>query len=112
MFAVKSKGGQEVLHKAEVHLKARHSAERILRCWGGQSKGSFEELKGGIHKMLQACSLHINNLPQVLKHLRLLFHIAHKYSCYSNTMPANPKVGVNAASLREVSNLAGVLDLP
>ena len=56
-LAVKSKGGLEVLHKAEVHLKARHSAERILRCWGGQSKGSFDELKEGIHKMLQVCSL-------------------------------------------------------
>ena len=51
--AVESKGGVEVLHKAEAHLKARHSAERILRCWGGQSKGSFDELKEGIHKMLQ-----------------------------------------------------------
>ena len=53
LLAVKSKGGVEVLHKAEVQLRARHSAERILRCWGGQSKGSFAELKEGIHKMLQ-----------------------------------------------------------
>lgn len=45
-----------MLQKAEAHLKARHSAERILRCWGGQSKGSFDELKEGIHKMLQVGS--------------------------------------------------------
>ena len=65
LLAVETSGGVEVLQKAEAHLKARHSAERILRCWGGSGKGSFDELKEGIHKMLQVSKLFIFGSPPV-----------------------------------------------
>ena len=60
LTAVASKRGMEVLHRADVHLKARHSAERILRCWGGQLGSSFEDIKATINNLIKVCHW---NLP-------------------------------------------------
>eukprot|EP00879_Flechtneria_rotunda_P027618 GHRR01029593.1.p1 GENE.GHRR01029593.1~~GHRR01029593.1.p1 ORF type:complete len:199 (+),score=60.34 GHRR01029593.1:872-1468(+) len=39
-------------HKVDLHLAARHSAERMLRCWGSGAGQSYAETKERIAKVL------------------------------------------------------------
>lgn len=50
-------GGLEVLARADELVKARHSVERLSRCWGGPGNSSFDEFKSSVHKMLKADTL-------------------------------------------------------
>lgn len=44
----------ELKRRAEGHLSARHSAEKVLRCWGGQGVGlTYSDTKDSIAKMLE-----------------------------------------------------------
>ena len=55
-IAVECKDGKEVLKRAEALLKAPHSAERILRCWGAgmdNDTSSFAHTLQYIVNMLQ-----------------------------------------------------------
>jgi hypothetical protein len=56
---VECKDGKEVLLRADALLKAPHSAERILRCWGGGLDTTFAHTREYIAKMLQ-----VNNIRQ------------------------------------------------
>ena len=63
----------ELRRKAEVQLKAPHSAERILRCWGGQAAVTFTSIQDSISKILQA-RLSSWSLPDsVAKHCSQIF---------------------------------------
>lgn len=43
----------ELKHKAESHSNARHSAEKVLRCWGQGAGLNYSDTKDGISKMLE-----------------------------------------------------------
>jgi programmed cell death protein 4 len=44
--------------RTELHLAARHSAERMLRCWGAGAGQSYAETKDRIAKVFTAsCTL-------------------------------------------------------
>lgn len=43
----------DLKHKCELHLGAKHSAERLQRCWGSGAGFKFDETKESIRSMLQ-----------------------------------------------------------
>lgn len=43
----------ELRHKCEVHLGARHAAERMLRCWGSGAGRQHSEIKEAVTKVLE-----------------------------------------------------------
>ncbi|KAL4436793.1 hypothetical protein ABPG75_003932 [Micractinium tetrahymenae] len=43
----------ELKHKCELHLGAKHSGERLQRCWGSGAGFKFDETKESIRSMLQ-----------------------------------------------------------
>ena len=58
--AVGCKDGKEVLKRAQALLKAPHSAERILRCWGAgmdNNTSSFAHIRQYIANMLQVLTI-------------------------------------------------------
>ena len=57
-IAVECKDGKEVLKRAEALLKAPHSAERILRCWGAGMDTTFAHARQYIANLLQVPTIH------------------------------------------------------
>lgn len=43
----------ELKHRCELHLGAKHAAERLQRCWGSGAGFKFDETKESIRSMLQ-----------------------------------------------------------
>lgn len=43
----------DLKHRIEMQLSARHSAERMQRCWGTDTKASYQDMKEAITKLLE-----------------------------------------------------------
>ncbi len=48
LSAAPGEGAQAVAHTCEVHLSARHAAERMSRCWGSGAGLIFDETRDSI----------------------------------------------------------------
>ncbi|KAI7837239.1 hypothetical protein COHA_008927 [Chlorella ohadii] len=65
----------ELRHKCELHLSAKHSAERLARCWGSGAGFKFDETKDSIRSMLQeyAASGDKEEVRRILRDLAVPF---------------------------------------
>ncbi|PRW57868.1 programmed cell death 4-like isoform B [Chlorella sorokiniana] len=65
----------ELRHKCELHLGAKHSAERLARCWGSGAGFKFDETKDSIRSMLQeyAASGDKEEVRRILRDLAVPF---------------------------------------
>ncbi|CAG9467242.1 unnamed protein product [Pedinophyceae sp. YPF-701] len=77
--ALQTDGTEELARAVASHLKGKHSAERLARCWGAGAGTSYEETQAAIRKMLEeyANSADLDEAQRCLRELHVPFFHHH-----------------------------------